>query len=135
MRIEPTVIYLDSSVILARLFVEPHAPAEELWRQSLTSSRLLMYEVWTRLHGRALHYSRGEQARVLLDRITFLDLTPAVLERALQPFSMPIRTLDALHLASIVFLLNSNQTVQLASYDNRMNAVARTLGIALVPLR
>jgi hypothetical protein len=134
-KIGPIVIYLDSSVLLARLFVEQRAPAEELWRQSLISSRLLMYEVWSRLNGRGLDHSHGEPARALFDRITLLDLTPSVLDRALQPFSMPVRTLDGLHLASIVYLLSNRQPVELASYDKRLNAAARALGIPLAPLQ
>ena len=36
-----------------------------LWREKLVSSRLLEYEVWTRLHGRGLAKSHGEVASVI----------------------------------------------------------------------
>ena len=42
------------------------------------------------------------------------------------------RTLDALHLASIEFLRGQRQEVTLASYDLRMLAVARKLGIPVM---
>lgn len=45
---------------------------------------------------------------------------------------LPMRTLDALHLASFSFLLESGQAVRLASYDQRMLEVAQTLGWPLV---
>lgn len=98
------MIYLDSSVALAHLLVEDHRPPASLWTNTLISSRLTEYEVWCRLHARDLASSHGEAARQLLGRISFVELSPLVLERALEPFPEPVRTLDALHLASVEFL-------------------------------
>lgn len=61
-------------------------------------------------------------------------MTPAALERALRPFPRPVRTLDALHLASIEFLREQGLVVHLASYDDRMLVTARLLGIAIAEL-
>jgi hypothetical protein len=63
-----------------------------------------------------------------------IELSPPVLARALEPFPIPVRTLDWLHLASLEFLRSRGQTVELASYDERMLAAARSLGVPLVPL-
>jgi len=125
------VIYLDTSVALARLLVEPQRPPESLWDQPIVSSRLLEYEVWTRLNARQLGPSHRSEARRLLGHIAFVELTPAVLARALQPFPVPVRTLDALHLATIAFLRARGGTVELASYDVRLLDAARALGIPL----
>jgi hypothetical protein len=57
-----------------------------------------------------------------------------VLERALEPFPIPVRTLDALHLGSITFLLRRDQTIELASYDDRLVAAAQALGIPIAAL-
>jgi hypothetical protein len=43
----------------------------------------------------------------------------------------PVRTLDALHLASIEFLRAQQVEVELASYDQRQIGVARRLSIAI----
>lgn len=129
------MIYLDTSVVIAHLFGETLRPRETLWDETgLISSRLLEYEVWVRVNGRGLAGSRSEAARTLLDRVFVVDLTPAVLARALDPFPTPVRTLDALHLASIEFLRAERQNVQLASYDRRMIAAAIALKIPLAPL-
>ena len=48
------MIYLDTSVALAHLLAEDREPAESLWQQPLVSSRLLEYELWTRVNARAL---------------------------------------------------------------------------------
>jgi hypothetical protein len=45
-----------------------------------------------------------------------------------------VRTLDALHLASIEFLRTHGQTVALASYDDRLTTAARALEIPLFDL-
>lgn len=123
------MIYLDTSVALAHLLAEDRCPPEGLWQQHLISSRLLEYEVWTRIHARRLAQSLGEDVRALLARVALVELAPHVLARALEPFPRPVRTLDALHLASIEFLREQGQAVELASYDDRLIAAARDLRI------
>jgi hypothetical protein len=125
------VIYLDSSVALAHLLAEDRTPPESLWGETLISSRLLEYEVWNRLHASGLSRSHGEHVRALIGRLALVELVPTVLARALDPFPRPVRTLDALHLASIDFLRRQGQTITLATYDDRMAAAARSLDIAL----
>jgi predicted nucleic acid-binding protein len=125
------VIYLDSSVALAHLLTEPHQPPERIWQEPLISSRLLEYEIWTRIHARKLAHSHGELVRALLDRVAFVELAPPVLTRALEPFPTPVRTLDALHLSSMEFLRTHSQVVNLASYDARLVAAARALAIPI----
>ena len=127
------MIYLDTSVALAYLLTEDRSPPESIWQESLISSRLLEYEVWNRIHARGLGRSHGEEARSLIGRVALIELAPPVLARALEPFPIPVRTLDGLHLASIEFLRARRQTVELASYDERLLAGARALHIPLYP--
>lgn len=126
------MIYLDSSVALAQLLAEDRAPPEALWQESLVASRLLEYEVWNRLNARGLGRSHGDEARALIGRVALLELVPPVLGRAMEPFPMPVRTLDALHLASLEFLRGRGQRVELASYDDRLLSAARAMGIPLL---
>ena len=123
------MVYVDSSVALAHLLGEDRSPPHALWREPVTSSRLLEYEMMNRVHAYGLTRSHAEEARDLIAGITLMNLAPAVLMRALEPFPVPVRTLDALHLASIEFLRARGQTVELASYDERLLAGARALGI------
>jgi len=125
------VIYLDTSVVLAHLLAEDRSPPDSLWRETLVASRLLEYEVWNRIHVRRLGRSHGDDVRALIGRVALIELTPPVLARALEPFPIPVRTLDALHLASLDFLRNRGQEVELASYDERLLAVAAAMGIPL----
>jgi hypothetical protein len=58
-----------------------------------------------------------------------IEMVGPVLTRALQPFPVPVRTLDAIHIAALEFIRAQKQNVQLASYDKRLVAAARHLGI------
>jgi predicted nucleic acid-binding protein len=126
------VIYLDTSVLLAQLLAEDRIPPDVLWTEALIASRLLEYETWVRLNARGLAGTHGEAARALLGRVALLELAPPVLARALSPFPSPVRTLDALHLASAEFLREQRQDLSLATYDERMASAARAMGIPLV---
>jgi hypothetical protein len=128
------VIYLDTSVALAHLLAEDRVPPTALWEDLLVTSRLLEYELWTRLHARDLGRSHGDAARLLLAHLAFLELERAVLQRALDPFPVPVCTLDALHLASIAFLRERGHAVELASYDTRQTAAAEAMGVTLFRL-
>ena len=123
------MIYLDASVALAHLLAEDRGPPERLWRESLIASRLLEYAIWIRIHAGKLARSHGDLVRALVGKVALVELAPPVLARALEPFPRPVRTLDALHLASMEFLRAHGQLVTLASYDDRSLAAARALKI------
>ena len=122
------MIYVDTSVVLAQLLAEDTKPDQSIWGEPLIASRLLEYEVWNRLNALNLDESHGEAARLLIGRLAFLELVPPVLARALRPFPAPVRTLDAIHLASAHFVREQGQRVQIASYDKRLLIAAEALG-------
>ena len=125
------MIYLDSSVALAHLLAEDRFPSDALWDQPLVSSRLLECEVWNRINAHQLQNTHGNAVRNLIGRVAMIEMVGPVLARALQPFPVPVRTLDAIHLAAVEFVREQKQNVQLASYDERLLAAARLLGIAV----
>lgn len=129
------MIYVDSSVVLAQLLAEDRFPDPAFWQDGpLVSSRLLEYEVWNRINARELGLSHGDDVRLLLGRLAFLELAPSVLARALEPFPTEVRTLDALHLASIEFLRGLGQRPVLATYDRRLADAATSLDVSLAKL-
>jgi predicted nucleic acid-binding protein len=128
------LIYIDSSVALAYLLAEDRSPSPALWQERLISSRLLQFEVWARIHARGLTHSHSQLVELLLKRIPFLEMAPAVLTRALKPFPKPIRTLDALHLASADFLRTRGEPVTIASYDDRLIEAAQLMGFSLADI-
>ena len=128
------MIYLDSSVALAHLLAEDRFPPEKLWRESLVSSRLLQFETWNRINALGLGASLGELVQEVIARLAIIEMTPQTLARALEPFPVPVRTLDTLHLASMHYLASLGQNVCLASYDQRLLEAAGHLGFEPYPL-
>lgn len=125
------MIYLDTSVALAYLLAEDRHPPASLWEEQLISSRLLEYEIWVRIHAYGFTASHGEAVAALLQRVALVEMVPAVLARALTPFPGPVRTLDALHLASAEFVRAQGEPVMIASYDDRLLEVAQELGFGI----
>ena len=119
------MIYLDTSAAIAHLLAEDRCPPPSLWEEQLVSSRLLQYEIWVRIHARGLAASHSEAVRSLLGRVALIEMVPPVLARALDPFPSPVRTLDALHLASAEFIRSQGEGVGIASYDERFLTAAR----------
>jgi predicted nucleic acid-binding protein len=128
------MIYVDTSVLLAQLLAEDRRPPRALWEQPLIASRLAEHEVWNRINARDLSKSHGEAAQQLLARVSMVELSPVALRRALEPFPAAVRTLDALHLASIDYLRAQRLPISLATYDERMARVAAAMSIPLEPL-
>ena len=128
------MIYLDTSVALAQLLSEDQRPPQGFWEQEFIASRLLEYEIWTRLNARRLAVSHGDHATRLLARIALVEMVPDVLSRTLEPFPVGVRTLDALHLSTLHFLAERRLEVRLATYDERMRAAAVALGFQVADL-
>jgi hypothetical protein len=132
------LIYVDTSVALATLFNEPRRPLGSFWQGALISSRLLEYEIIVRINGKgssaAARSAMTGAGTTLLSGIVLMDLSPPVVARALVPFPVPVRTLDALHLATLDYLRNQGSIVNLATYDTRLAAAAKALGFPIAPI-
>jgi hypothetical protein len=100
------VIYIDSSVTLGHLLLEPRSPPASLWNGPLISSQLLEYEVWNRMHAYGLGRSHADEVQALLIRVDLIEMTAVVLARAME----------------------------LASYDDRLLVAAQALGIPIAAL-
>jgi predicted nucleic acid-binding protein len=125
------VIYLDTSVVLAELLKENRRPPAAFWLAPATSSRLLDYEIVVRLNARGSTPAALNEARDYLAKIKLVGLDEATLGRALQPFSVALRTLDAIHLSTMMFLQRRGITLELATYDAKLGHAATALGFAL----
>jgi hypothetical protein len=63
-----------------------------------------------------------------------LRIGPEIVERARQPFpGEPIRTLDAIHVASVLVARSAVAGLALLSLDHRIRGVGKRVGLTLLP--
>ncbi len=123
--------YVDTSVVLAWVLREPIRPPPEFWGPHLATSRLTEYEAWVRLHSYGRAAADGGALRTTLLSLNTVELDVAACARCFSPFPVPVRTLDALHLAAADHLRAQGVSVDIATYDTRMCDAARALGFSM----
>jgi predicted nucleic acid-binding protein len=129
------VIYVDTSVVMSHVLAEDVRPPTALWGQDeLVASRLTEYEAWVRLHAYGKGPSHGRALALTLATLHLVELDDGVCARCRAPYPVPVRTLDALHLATADFLRDQGLTVHVATYDTRMREAAEAMGFPLVGL-
>jgi hypothetical protein len=139
-------LYAESSAVLTWLLDEPAAPAV---RRLLGDAEVIV----------ASDLTLVECDRVLLRAVALKELTEAdaadrrahliaaaahwqvlrvageIVDRARQPFpGDPIRTLDAIHLASLLVARSAVVGLRLLSLDERVRQAAKGLGVAVEPV-
>jgi predicted nucleic acid-binding protein len=135
------VRYLESSALVAALLEHDMAVVKQLPAGTrLVTSVLTLSEagraiIRARVTGRltADHERAAIRALRTLERRCFLlNIDQAVLDRVRRPFPVePIRTLDAIHLATAELLDELPQLVTIVTRDERVRANARALGYAI----
>jgi uncharacterized protein with PIN domain len=138
-------LYAESSAILAWLLDEdPAASVRELLaaQQIVVVSDLTLIECDRVLHRAValgeLTEAEGADRRAHLATAaahwTVLRIGPEVVERARQAFAgAPVRTFDAIHLASLLVARSAISGLALLSVDSRVRGAAAGLGIQLQP--
>lgn len=121
--------YLDTSAFIKLVRSEPESPA---LREELRSAETeLISSVLLSVEGRraARRYGRlaSTRASTALTAITLLALDQPIIEIAGDLEPAELRSLDALHLATILSLGDDIERVY--CYDSRLTSAARTLGI------
>jgi predicted nucleic acid-binding protein len=139
-------LYAESSAVLAWLLDEESGATV---RNLLSAQPLIIASDLTLIEcDRVLHraVALGELAEAdAADRRAHLATTSAhwtllrvgaeVVERARQPFpGTPVRTLDAIHLASLLVARSAIAGLALLSLDARMRSAAELLGIEVLPV-
>lgn len=139
------ILYAESSAVLAWLLDEPRAALTEraLRDASLVVTSTLTSAECSRaiLRGAALGAISRTRAQALVRTLgewdagcDRLEIGDCVLARASAPFSCePIRTLDAIHVASAALLQAELGPVTVLSYGDRVRANAAALGMSLLP--
>jgi predicted nucleic acid-binding protein len=130
--------YIESSALLAALLEQDAAAMQDLRAlgqrvtSALTFAEASRALIRARVTGRITPNQERQALRALRTferRIAVVALTSDVLVRAGRPFPVePVRTLDAVHLATVELLGEPPQLVTIVARDERVRANARALG-------
>jgi predicted nucleic acid-binding protein len=138
-------LYAESSAVLAWLLDENSAADV---RRSLTAAEMIVASDLTLiecdrviLRAAALGELTEAEAADRRAHLTaaashwqILRVAPEIVERARQPFpGEPIRTLDAIHLASALVARTAIAGLRLLSLDDRVRQAGKKLGLEIVP--
>ena len=138
-------LYAESSAVLAWLLDET---AGTFVRRTLSQTEIVLASDLTliecdRVFHRAAALGELTEAEVADRRAHLataaahwhvLRIGPEVVDRARRPFpGEPIRTLDAIHLASVLVARSAVAGLELLSLDDRIRGVGKKLGLTLLP--
>lgn len=138
-------LYAESSAVLAWLLDEPTAPevrrllgeAKVVVASDLTlieCDRVLLRAVALGELTEADAADRRAHLIAAAARWQVLRIAGEIVDRARQPFpGAPVRTLDAIHLASLLVARSAVAGLRLLSLDERMRQAAKGLGVAVLP--
>lgn len=126
------MIYVDSSVALATLQSEGRRPADALWDGPCIASRLTDLEVRVRVAARHPGAAVSDAVERLLARIEWIEISGLTMSLLYQSPPAGLRTLDAIHLATLEFINRELGVAALATYDARLARAAATLGFEVV---
>lgn len=138
-------LYAESSAVLAWLFGEPRsedvrkilAGAEVVLASELTlmeCARVLVRGTATGLISEALAADRRGVLNQVSEHWAILGLDAEICDRVRRPFPIePIRTLDAIHLASALMARSVVPGTQLLTLDDRIRSCAKALGLEVAP--
>lgn len=139
------ILYAESSAVLAWLLGEPRSALTE---RALRDASLVVTSVLTGaecsraiLRGAAVGAITCARAQALVRTLgewetgcDRLEIGDRVVARANAPFPCePLRTLDAIHVASAALVQAELGDVTVLSYDDRVRANAAALGMSLLP--
>ena len=117
---------------------EALASADMVLASSLTvveCDRVLIRAVATNLLTEAVAADRRAVLARTADHWVTFDLDPEVLDRVRRPFpAEPIRTLDAIHLATALLARSLVSDLAILSLDERVRRSALQLGLTVLPV-
>jgi predicted nucleic acid-binding protein len=124
------MIYLDSSALLKLLFEETESAELALWISEQTGTPMVTSElakVEVVRAARRLDADVVPAARVLMSQLDLIPLNSGLIGQAADVGEPPLRTLDAIHLASALSI--QADVTAFVAYDLRLVAAAEAAGI------
>jgi hypothetical protein len=122
-----------------RLLLNQPSALHDLPDNGRIASQILAVEARCALHSQRLagvladvDWSTAMADLVALERtLSWVSLSRGILRRASEPFGVPLRTLDAVHLASAL-ALRRRGAITFATHDVRQSRAAAALGFEVI---
>ena len=123
--------YIDTSALVKLVVAEAETEALQRWLNQSERHPVACDLVRTELMRavRRVAPDRTRRARLVLDTLTLTQVTPSVFEQAGRLDPAELRTLDAVHLSAALGL--GDDLDGIVSYDDRLNAAANQVGVAV----
>lgn len=134
------IVYLDASVVLRLVLGESGALSGRDRFEGAVASALTEVECLRTLDRLAMQglltsdevADRRMAVYQLLEEVDLLDVSPVILRRAGEPFSTPLGTLDAIHLATALHWREAaHAELTVATHDKALATAARASGIVV----
>ena len=136
-------VYVDSSVILRLLLIEPNPFAGWGNWETAISRELAKVEVWRNLHRLNILTNPSDEefknlsraAVLLLSQIDFIRFDSRVLRKSTGPFDTVVGALDAIHLSTaLLWREGSGEELTFLSHDQQLRKAASHLGFGILPI-
>jgi len=135
-------VYIDTSVVLRVLFAEPTALSswgewEEAFSSRLWHTEALRVLERVRMEGRCestQFVCLRKNIEVINDHFAIVPLSEAILARAGESFPTMIGTLDAIHLASALYVRDSAGLDAFLTHDKQLGMAASAMGFHVIGL-
>ena len=130
------IVYLDTSVVLRILLGEPN-PTNEWgkWEKAYSSAVWRVEALRTVDRLRLTHEITDTEVADLVrdvqtvnDTLAIYPLNDRIMQRASETFPTVVGTLDAIHLASAIFIREVQGIDLLLTHDSQLGTAARSLG-------
>ena len=126
------MIYADASVTVATVLSESRRPPDGFWTTRVIASRLTDLETRVRVarHGQSARHQQAVD--FVTSRMLFIEIDRASVDLLYREIPTGLRTLDAIHLATLAHMNSGVQRVPLATYDRRLAAAAEAMGFQVI---
>ncbi|HLN85910.1 MAG TPA: type II toxin-antitoxin system VapC family toxin [Candidatus Limnocylindrales bacterium] len=134
------IVYLDTSVVLRVLLKEPN-PIDiwGRWDKAFSSALWRIEALRTVDRLRLMHEITDTEVADLVrdvqtthETLAIYPLHDRIMQRASETFPTVVGTLDAIHLASAIFIREAQSIDLLLTHDSRLATAARSLGFRVM---
>jgi predicted nucleic acid-binding protein len=137
------IAYVDSSVLLRFILDQPEPLSDLLHADGKVTSLLAELECLravesARVRGQLDTEEYADRRRIVyaqLRRMRRLPVTPSVLRRAGESYPLPVKSLDAIHLASALTLRErEDRDLVFATHDRQLGRLAAVMDFPVIGL-